>query len=109
MSRVLVLLLSVTMLGVGCDGDVGVETTSEKRVPNILWLTIDTIRADHLGAYGYFRETSPHFDALTEESILFDRCLAPMATTLPSHVTALTATYPHEHGVLANVRMGGGG
>ena len=51
---------------------------------SIVWVTIDTVRADHLSAYGYFRNTSPRFDALAAESILFERGYAPIATTLPS-------------------------
>ena len=75
--------------------------------PNIVLITLDTTRADHLGAYGYFRDTSPRIDAFAEESIVFEHAIAPMATTLPTHVSILTATYPLEHGVLANVMHGG--
>ncbi len=75
--------------------------------PNILWITVDTLRADHLGCYGYFRETSPHIDALADQSILFERCLSPMATTLPAHLSMLTSTLPIEHGVLANALLSG--
>lgn len=74
---------------------------------NLILITIDTLRADHLGCYGYFRDTSPAIDKLAAESILFERCIVPMATTLPSHTSLLTATYPIEHGVLANVKRGG--
>ncbi len=74
---------------------------------NIVVVSIDTLRADHLGCYGYFRDTSPQLDALAAESILFERCLAPMATTLPSHVTLFTGTSPIEHGILANFVHGG--
>ncbi len=75
--------------------------------PNIVLITLDTTRADHLGAYGYFRDTSPRIDAFAEQSIVFEHAIAPMATTLPTHVSILTATYPLEHGVLANVMHGG--
>ncbi len=75
--------------------------------PNFLLITIDTLRAGHLACYGYFRETAPTIDKLAAESIFFERCYVPMATTLPSHTSLLTGTYPIEHGVLANVRRGG--
>jgi len=75
--------------------------------PSIILVTLDTTRSDHLSCYGYFRETSPALDALAEESIVFDRCLVPQATTLPSHTSILTGTYPLEHGVLANMVHGG--
>jgi choline-sulfatase len=74
---------------------------------NLLLVTVDTLRADHLGCYGYFRPTSPRIDALAEESVLFENCTVPMATTLPSHVSILTGTWPLVHGVVANVAHGG--
>ena len=99
---VLALLLSCTAAEEHTTGPPPAAPTS-----SIVWITLDTVRADHLGAYGYFRNTSPRFDALASESILFERAYSPIATTLPSHLSALTATYPTEHGVLANVRAGG--
>jgi arylsulfatase len=68
---------------------------------------VDTLRADHLGCYGYFRETSPTLDALAGESVVFEWCLSPIATTLPAHASLFTGTYPLEHGILANIRHGG--
>lgn len=75
--------------------------------PDVLVVTLDTTRADHLGTYGYFRDTSPELDALARKSLVFDHALAPMATTLPSHLSMFTATAPLEHGVLANTTQGG--
>ncbi|MBU0753670.1 MAG: sulfatase [Planctomycetes bacterium] len=75
--------------------------------PNLVIVTIDTLRADHLGCFGYFRNTSPIIDKLAEESVFFTRCIAPMATTLPSHTSLFTATYPLEHGILSNLEFGG--
>lgn len=74
---------------------------------NIVLITLDTTRADHLSTYGYFRETSPKLDAFADAAIVFDRMIVPMATTLPSHISFLTGTYPIEHGVLANSTQGG--
>ena len=51
---------------------------------DVVLLTLDTTRADHLGCYGYFRDTSPRLDELAEEAVLFERCLVPMATTTAS-------------------------
>lgn len=75
--------------------------------PNVVLVTLDTTRADHLGLYGYFRDTSPRLDAFAAEAIVVERALAPMATTLPSHTSILTARAPLEHGVLANLAHGG--
>jgi len=69
---------------------------------NLILVTIDTLRADHLGAYGYFRNTSPVIDALAGESVLFENAIVPMAFTGPSHASMLTGLYPHGHGVLTN-------
>ncbi|MHC4611939.1 MAG: sulfatase-like hydrolase/transferase [Planctomycetota bacterium] len=94
--------LAATVAG-GCkQGD-----ESRSALPNVVLITLDTLRADHLACYGYFRDTSPVMDAFAEESLFFERCLAPMATTLPSHTSLLTGTYPLEHGILANVDHGG--
>jgi len=69
---------------------------------SIVLVTIDTLRADHLGAYGYFRDTSPNLDAFAKESILFESAITPMATTLPAHLSILTSTNPRLHGVMNN-------
>jgi arylsulfatase len=74
---------------------------------NLVIVTLDTTRADHLGVYGYFRETTPALDAFARDAIVFDRLVVPMATTLPTHLSLFTATHPLEHGVLANSTRGG--
>ena len=74
--------------------------------PNVLIITIDTLRADHLGFLGYGRPTSPRLDKLAAESVVFERAYAPIATTLPSHTSMFTGVAPHEHGVLANITDG---
>ena len=70
--------------------------------PSIVIVTIDTLRADHVHAYGYHRETSPHLDALAAEGVLFEHAFATMATTLPSHVSLFSGLYAHQHGVAEN-------
>jgi len=70
--------------------------------PSIIVITVDTLRADHLSCYGYFRETSPTIDALAEESVLFENVMAPMASTLPSHLTLFTSLLPVHHGIEGN-------
>ena len=74
--------------------------------PNLVIVTLDTTRADHLGLYGYFRDTSPNLDAFAEQAIVFERSIVPMATTLPTHVSFFTATHPLEHAVLYNTTFG---
>ena len=67
--------------------------------PNVLLVTIDTLRADHLSCYGYARATSPHLDALAAECLLFEDASTPRAKTTPAMASLLTGLYPHSHGV----------
>jgi arylsulfatase len=67
--------------------------------PNVLLITIDTLRADRLSCYGYERETSPHLDALAAEGLRFTRATTPRAKTTPAIASLLTGLYPHDHGV----------
>jgi arylsulfatase len=69
--------------------------------PNLVLVTLDTTRADHLGCYGYPRPTSPTIDALAQESVVFERCHAVLPHTTPSHASIFTGVYPYEHGVLS--------
>ena len=67
---------------------------------NIVLITIDTLRADHLSCYGYERETSPHIDKVASRGILFKNTIAPSSWTAPSMVSLFTSTYPINHGVI---------
>ena len=69
---------------------------------NLVVITLDTTRADHLGAYGYPRPTSPALDAFAEEAVVFDRAYSQSMHTSPSHLSMLTGLRPHSHGVIAN-------
>jgi len=66
---------------------------------NLLLITIDTLRADHLGCYGYARNTSPSADSLAAEGVLFAKAYAQRPKTSPSFASILTGTYPQRHGV----------
>jgi arylsulfatase A-like enzyme len=68
---------------------------------NLLLLSLDTTRADHLGCYGYSRNTSPHLDALAGEGTLFEHCYAPHIPTHPSHTTMFTGRDIFGHGIVA--------
>ena len=78
--------------------------TESRRPPNILLISIDSLRSDHLGSYGYFRNTSPNLDKLAAEGARFETAIAPSPWTLPSHVTMLTGRHPAAHGVTTNRR-----
>ncbi|HEY1262945.1 MAG TPA: sulfatase [Terriglobales bacterium] len=71
--------------------------------PNVLVIIVDTLRADHVSAYGYSRITTPHIDQLAREGVLFDNAISPSSWSLPAHVSLVTGLYPHQHG-WANVQ-----
>ncbi|MEZ5332405.1 MAG: sulfatase-like hydrolase/transferase [Thermoanaerobaculia bacterium] len=62
-------------------------------------ISLDTLRADHLSAYGYGRETTPFLAELAGRSVLFERVLAPYPATLVSHMSLFTGLYPQQHAV----------
>ena len=69
---------------------------------NILLIIVDTLRADHLGCYGYQEVKTPNIDHLSDEGILFTNATCQVPLTLPSHCSILTGTYPMYHGVRDN-------
>ncbi|TRZ89051.1 tetratricopeptide repeat protein, partial [bacterium] len=69
---------------------------------NILMITLDTTRADHLGCYGYKPAKTPNLDRLAREGIRFARAYCPAPLTLPSHASIMTGLYPVTHGVRNN-------
>jgi arylsulfatase A-like enzyme/Tfp pilus assembly protein PilF len=68
----------------------------------VLLVTIDTLRADHLGFHGYTAAETPVLDGLAKRGVVFESVVAAAPLTLPSHATILTATYPPVHGALDN-------
>lgn len=65
---------------------------------NVLLISIDTLRADHLGCYGYDRPTSPNIDQFSAESVLFQTAIAHAPSTTPSHASIFTSRLPEHHG-----------
>ena len=72
---------------------------------SVVMITIDTLCADHLGCYGYFRDTAPFLCGLAADGVLFERAITTMATTLPAHTSLMTSAYPARHGVLSNLNF----
>ena len=66
----------------------------------VILISLDTLRADHLGAYGYPRPISPNLDALARRGVVFEDATATAPWTLPSHASMLTGLYPSHHGVI---------
>jgi len=71
--------------------------------PDIVLVSLDTVRADHLEPYGYERETTPNLSTLASEGILFRRAISQAPWTLPSMASMHTGLYPSEHGALNNL------
>ncbi|HEV8578186.1 MAG TPA: sulfatase [Thermoanaerobaculia bacterium] len=67
---------------------------------NVLLITVDALRADHLGAYGYPRPTSPHIDRLGREGVVFWRAVSQWPKTSPSFASMLSSTYGHTNGLV---------
>ena len=82
----------------GCGGS---EPPSEKGPPSVVFISIDTLRADHLGTYGYrARPTSPRLDALAADAVVFEQHQSTAPWTTPSHLSMMTGLYPSHHGVM---------
>jgi arylsulfatase len=73
-----------------------------KQRPNIILISVDTLRADHLGCYGYSRNTSPHIDHFAEDALLFETCLSHAPVTSSSCASILSGFLPHETKVFKN-------
>lgn len=82
--------IAVAAFCVACSGDA--------TPPNIVLISIDTLRADHLDVYGYSRPTAPNLSRLAEEGVLFEHALSQAPWTLPAMASVLTGLYPSQHG-----------
>lgn len=89
-------LLGTALLATGCRG------SGAPARPDVLLITIDTLRADHTSAYGYARPTTPRLEEVARDGVRFATAYAPMPTTLPSHASLMTGLLPRELGLLKN-------
>jgi arylsulfatase A-like enzyme/predicted Zn-dependent protease len=99
-ARLLLPLLLLASCRRGTEG--GGEVGTFPKAPVIL-ISIDTLRSDHLPAYGYQQVETPAIDAFRRDAVLFERAYSHTPLTLPSHVSMLTGRLPTEHGVRDNV------
>src|SRR4051794_38557368 len=79
------------------------ESAGVFRGAPVILISVDTLRSDHLPAYGYRGVATPNIDALRRDSILFRRAYSHCPMTLPSHLSILTGLLPTEHGVRNNI------
>jgi len=84
----------------GCPG-IGGRAGLECPDCNVVLISIDTVRADHVGAYGYARATTPRIDALAAGGVLFENAISQSSWTRPAHMSIMTGLYPSEHGYVA--------
>jgi arylsulfatase A-like enzyme/Flp pilus assembly protein TadD len=92
---ILMCLLLATIKVLGCH-----RTLPAPR--NVILITVDTLRADHLGCYGYGPAQTRHFDELAGQGVMFANATSAVPLTLPSHSTIMTGVYPLAHGVRDN-------
>lgn len=98
---VLLIILAIAMAAVLFSY---IFTISSQKIRNVILISIDTCRADHLSCYGFKQNTTPNIDALAKEGILFENVISPVPITLPAHSSMMTGTIPPYHGVHDNGR-----
>jgi choline-sulfatase len=103
------MLIAGTAVVLGCLAYFFIITPGKSRIRpadestyNVLLITLDTTRADHLGCYGYPQAKTFYLDGLAQEGTRFARVYCPAPLTLPSHVSILSGLYPVAHGVRNN-------
>ena len=105
-SSPLTLLIVLALIPIAAHGATG---DPDRVFPNVMIVSIDTLRADHVSAYGYSRSTTPNLDVLISDGVRFDRARTIEPLTGPALVSMLTSIHPHEHGASRNgLRMRSG-
>jgi arylsulfatase A-like enzyme len=96
-----IVVLAAALLAAGCDA-------RAKRLPsdlclrcNVVLVSFDTLRADHVGFHGYRRATTPNLDRFAGRAVVFENAISQSAWTRPSHASMFTGLYPSEHGLVA--------
>ena len=88
--------------GVATDAPTAPSSEEAQSAPNLLLVTLDTVRADRLGCYGYEPARTPIIDALAARGVLFEQAFTPAPMTLPAHSTMMTGMLPPQHGARVN-------
>lgn len=97
---VIPLVLAAAVFSVSCSDHRKSKVAHKPPTPmNIVFITIDTLRADHLGCYGYKRKTSPNIDAFAKKSVLFKSAYTHSPWTLASHASMFTSLDPRDLGI----------
>ncbi|MCP3915290.1 MAG: sulfatase-like hydrolase/transferase [bacterium] len=100
------LLLITAILGLGMffvwRMESGSPVGEKSGFKNLLLVTVDTVRADHIGCYGHSGASTPNLDGMAQRGVVFERCITVAPITLPSHASILTGIYPFNHGARNN-------
>ncbi|MDH3255391.1 MAG: sulfatase, partial [Acidobacteriota bacterium] len=94
MKRLSWLSILVLPLSLACTSE---DAPTNQRPANVILISIDTLRADHLASYGYEKATSPHLDRLRADAVQFEQAIAQAPSTLHSHASILSSLLPHHH------------
>jgi len=94
---------SVGTLVVSRDFDALFAAGRSSAPPSMVFVLVDTLRADYVGAYGFEGDVSPHLDRVARESIVFDNAFSQAPWTKPSIASLFTSLYPEQHGVIAHL------
>lgn len=99
------IVIAAALLAAACGRDAPGRDASPGRFPGapVILISVDTLRADHLPAYGYRQVETPNIDGLRRDSVLFERVYSHCPMTLPSHASMFTGSLPTEHGVRNNI------
>jgi arylsulfatase A-like enzyme len=89
---------ALPLLALALSTTLGAACARRPDGPNILLITLDTTRRDHLGMYGYTIPTSPNLDALAKDSVVYTNAYAVSSWTMPTHASMFTGKFPSAHG-----------
>jgi arylsulfatase A-like enzyme len=92
---------SIVLILISTFYSFGLDKEADKRT-HVIIISVDTLRADHLGCYGYPLNTSPSIDSLAADGVLFANCYSLTPYTVPSFSTMMTSLPPHKHGAKRN-------
>ena len=96
------LVVLVVVAAFGQSRRSGEVPASNEPLPSVLFITVDTLRADHLSSWGYHLKTSPNIDKLAAEGVRYAHAYTVTSRTAPSHFSMFTSRYPQEHGAKLN-------
>jgi len=109
MARRRILIVAITSIAVGLTLVSPVISDAASPQPSVVVITVDALRADHLGSYGYSKSTSPNIDRLMSQGLRFERAWTPEPLTGPAMCSMVTGLEPHDHAATRNgLRMKSG-